>query len=661
MIKSFIDLVNESNEPMPKPNDKMVDEMGIKAPERLSGSSMGRIRQQTITHNAQRSAAPPARDFMEIAVELKRALKTISRMDITMETPPGTRDYYPKFPDQIVALMRELSAIDRSRFQNEFGKWRDLNPTDTDAIKMRTDSPSDSQRSHFPNSGIPSGLRGIGLGYKLYRTLLKHAGYISSNTSGTSEKDKAWGSLLAYKSKPDGTPSADDAHAIIGPSNWMALDKGLDQNTKLQAAEKFIKDTIGVGNTEPEKFDMDDELFAIMPQDFLSSFNIQYLVSLVDDHRITPEKAQAIQDSRGEAQRREQERVAREAQERRERQAREERATRKRLIVRIAKFGADPDAEWNLGDFVVVKQYLYDASYNSLPIRRAETFTNGTYTAVSIKDAMRIDSGQLQPNEATDTRTTSDKSTWVKVNINEIPDLDQVNLTNPEKAWIENLLHPEVATRVQATRQAAVDTELAAQRTENQDRAANMSTYGWVPASGGGIKQALADRPGLPDYNRLLKAFKESRFTAGLQFIVLGPPQRSAMRNEWGIPVFIPWKGNDRHPLPVQSIEELLHNNNCHLTNAVTAMELVGPFTGLNLVSYPLEEVTLADKLRARAGEHYYVAGHQNTYGVLAKSDYGTINTTQQRFIYLKVFGYDGRSVSVRLDLLRKLGAPAAI
>lgn len=649
--------MNESNEPQPLPSDKLVDEMGIKAPERLTASSMGRIRQATITRNAQRSTTAPTRDYMEIAVDLKRALKTINRNDIIMETPPGTRDYFPKFPAPIVALMREAQTLDRDKFNNDFGRWRDLYPTDSDAIKMRTDSPSDSQRSHFPNSGIPSGLRGIGLGYKLYRTLLKHAGYISSNTSGTTEKDKAWGSLLAYKGNPDGTPSPDDAHAIIGPSNWMALDKGLTDSAKITAAMKFIKDTIGVSNTTPDKFDMDDELFNIMPQDFLSGFSTQYLLSLVNDHRISQEKAQAIQDSRGEAERLEAERRQREEIERRERVAREERATRKRLITRLAKFGADPDAEWNVGDFVVVKQYLYQADYDSLPIRKVEAVRDGKYIAVSIKDAMRIDTGTMTIDSATDTRETRDKSTWVKININEIPDLGAVNLTSAEQHYIESLLHPEVATQVQATRQAAVQTQRDTEREENQTRAGEATTYGLVPASGADLKNALLNRPTLGNA-ALLKKFRESAFVNGLGFIVLGPPQRAAMRNLWGIPVYIPWIGTERRPMPISSIEQLTSTGRTHLTNAVTGEEIEAPFTGLNLTAYPLDTVSVDDKLRARAGEHYYVSGHQNAFGVIAKSDYGAINTTSQRFIYLKIFGFAGRSVSVRLDLLRKLGAP---
>jgi hypothetical protein len=408
---------------------------------------------------------------------------------------------------------------------------------------------------------------------------------------------------------------------------------------------------------------MDDELIAILPDDYLSTLSANYLRTLVSDNRLSVEKLREIEASRGQAERQEQARLAAEAQAARQRQAAEERETRQRLATRLTRFGAEPDADWNIGDFIVVKQYLYDASYDTLPIRRVELIRNGEYLAVNIKDAIRIDNGEITPAQATDSRTTNDKTKWVKVNINAIPDLSNVNLNPIEQAYMERLLDPGVAARVQAERDTIEKNRLETTRTENEPRTRTPQTYGFVPTSGSQIKLALTDRAGLPDYT-LLKLFKTTGFISNLRFIIVGPPQIAALRNAWGIPIFIPWVGSRLHPRPVQTIDQLIAqtaDQRVHVTNAVTGMEITGPFPGLGLTAFPLAEVSVDDKLQARAGEHYYIAGHQNAFGVIAKSDYGTVNTTRQRFIYLKVFGYEGRSVSVRLDLLKKIGVPVQI
>jgi len=87
----------------------------------------------------------------------------------------------------------------------------------------------------------------------------------------------------------------------------------------------------------------------------------------------------------------------------------------------------------------------------------------------------------------------------------------------------------------------------------------------------------------------------------------------------------------------------------------VTGHTIQPPFAGLGMVAYTLEPVTEEDKLRARGGDHYYIANHQNNYGILAKCDYTTRNTANQPFIYMVTFGAGQRSTAVRLDLLRKI------
>ena len=648
MINSFIDMVNESN----LNKDGLVDEMGVKRPERLTGSQMGTIRQETIRRREQMANRPPTRSFTQVAAELEQALKNIPRTQITMENPANSRSYYPKFPREIVELMTELKGIDESRFTSSFGYWRDAYPGMSDAIHFRTEGPSDSQRSHFPNGGIPTGLRGTGLGYKMYRTLLKFAGYISSNTSGTREKDKAWGSMLDYKSNPDGSPSEDDAHAIIGPSNWMALDKTtMPDRAKADVAQRFISQTIGLNNTKGDRFDMDDELLAILPDTFLTQLHPSYIDELVNQDRLTPERKEQIIAARTEAQRLERERAEREETERREQRARQEAETRQRVASRIQQYGADPDAEWNIGDFIVVKSYLYDTSYTSLPIRRVVAQDGRNYIAAKISDAIRIDNGEITPGSA-DARSTSDKTAWVKVNLESIPDLDAVNLNNVEKRYVQSLLDPEELERRREAEREADRQRIERERQENTQRAESKETFGVLPTNGRELKQLTINRTSLPSIDLLKKA----RTGDFVKFLILAPAQRDQLRGYNGIPVFAAFERTGRTSRPVENPEELISNpRNMVLINLVTGKAVQPPFTGLGLTAYRLEQVTEEDKLRARGGDHYYIANHMNNWGILAKCDYTTRNTANQPFIYMNTFGGGERPTAVRLDLLRKL------
>jgi hypothetical protein len=661
MINSFIQMVKESAD-LELGQDGLVDEMGVKRPERLTGSEMGTIRQSSIQHKQNQTNAPRKKNYHELVVEIVDDLKRMPRTEIVMEKPASSRYYYPKLPAAIVQKMREAYALNNRSFVQDIGNWRDLSPNDSDAIYFKLESPSEHQRSHFPNGGIPQMLRGTGLGYKLYRALLKAAGYLSSNRAGSTEKDKTWGSLLAQKTNPDGTLSVDDAHAVIGKSNWMALDKEMSERGKIDAVISFITGTIGVQRTQPDKFDIDDELLAILPDDFLVKLDPSYLQSLVDDNRITQEKHRAIEDSRSEADRRERERQAQAEIEARERRTREEAETRVRLTSRIQQFGADLDAEWGVGDYIVVKSYLFDASYNGLPIRRVVLQNGGTYIAVKISDSIRIDNGDITPNQANDNRSTSDKSQWVKVNIDQIPDLTRVNLTDAERTYLEGQMDPETAARARAEREEAERKRRETERRENEERARNRETFGSLPDNAGELKTAQTARNnGSIREADLLKKFKDSYFTDRMEVIVMGPHQREALRNSYGVPIFIAWTGSTRRPIPA-SLDTI--NNDpqlVKLTNAVTGFTVDAPFAGLGLLAYPLTEVTVDDKLRARAGTHYYISGHKNAFGILAKSDYGAVNTSAQKFIYVKAYGYGERSVSVRLDLLRKIGTPTEL
>jgi len=645
MIKSFIELVKESQD-----NQKLVDEMGLKKVERLPQSEMGRIRRETLAKR-ERDANYTGPTYLDIAKQLMQKLKDVNRNDITMEVNRSARYYYPKFPRDIVELMEKLKELNKDRFEVEFGKWRDVYPNDSSAIYFKTDSEDSHQRSHFPQGGITHFLRGTGLGYKLYRTLLKYAKYISSNTSGTKEKDKAWGSLLSYKSNPDGSPSNDDAHAIVGKSNWLAMDKEPERSFKVRVASDFIRNVIGFNSTQPDRFDMDDELIDLLPVEILVQLRPEYLDSLLRDQRLSEEKFNEIDSRRSNAERFERETQERRERKEQERRAREEATIRERLASRLAQYGAKPDESWGIGDFIVVKSYLYDQSYSSLPIRQVVRNDGPDWTAVGIDQAIELVNGQIRIDQLTDTRTTSQQSSWVKVDPSAIPDLTRVNLSPSGIEYINSIIR-ETPSSQQTDTQTSVRVKPSRQEPVSQDRIeTDVVNAEPTRSEASELRDLISLRNSNRSISNYLKNFKRREFT---NFVLMPMSRLADLRESNGIPVLIPFYENGTNPMPLNSYDEIARSD-------VKFMDMLTgePIQKRNydrgpICAFDLSPVTEADKLSARAGDHFYIASHQNAYGLIGKCDYTTRNTINQPFIYLRIYG-SARPIPVRLDLLRKL------
>lgn len=632
--------------------ESQMNEMGIRRVERLSGSHIGQQRQQTVDLQRRTSNQPQRRSYEEVALELRKALKNVTRREITFEVPAGSRTYFVMFPQEIAALMTELKGIDESRFVSEFGRWRQAYPNSSEAIHFNTEAPSGFQRSHFPNGGIPPYLRNIKLGYKMYRALLHKAGYLSSNSAGTREKDKTWGSLLSFKQNPDGTPSDDDAYAIIGPSNWMAIDKEYRQSNVINRTMDFIEQSVGFSNTRPDRFDMDDELIAMLPDEFLTKLNRDYLVSLKNENRITEERFNSIRAATAEADRLAAERQRARDEEERQRRAERERAQRAQHAARIAQYGADLDADWGIGDFIVVRDYLLQ-DYSTLPIRQVVHQDGNTYYAAYIRDAIRIANNEITYREAADVRTTNSKPSWVKVNIENIPDLDRVNLQPEEKRFISDQMNPERRAERERLRAEQEQEQARRDAEANAERSRNEQTYGAQLGSQNDLTVAMRNRTELPNF-RLINAFKSG---SAVQVIALTPQQSQASVTRT-TDVFVPVirVGRNYKPAGLDTIRR--NSNQIGLLNLVTGHIIDAPVAGLNVQYHVLLPVSRDDKRQVRAGDTFYIANHRNVFGLLSKAQYGTRNTQDQPFIYMNVFGSAERPTAVRIDLLRKLSAP---
>jgi ribosomal protein S18 acetylase RimI-like enzyme len=139
----------------------------------------------------------------------------------------------------------ELTAYNRmaqaAKETPRFGDWYGVSNCTTDGVRMLVDGPDMFHRSHFPGGGIPHPLRGVGVGVKLYRALLKHAGYIASNYTATSSAQRSWVSMVQNKLGPDGTPTAQHVLSFAAGNAVLAFDPAFDPAKAVDIVGRFIK------------------------------------------------------------------------------------------------------------------------------------------------------------------------------------------------------------------------------------------------------------------------------------------------------------------------------------------------------------------------------------------------------------------------------------
>lgn len=183
----------------------------------------------------------------------------------------GGTYFYPILPTNIATVFKQAQAIhtkifkSSDEFTRKWGEWKGL--TQYPDIKFNVEV---SNRTHFP-SGIAdyNKLTGKSLGYKLYRALAKHLGYITSGDDASEEAQRVWAKLVS-KHMHNRKPTPEDLHVITNSSYVMVMEKGLPLKEKVKIAMKYL-DNIGF---EPdEKVIIDDELKDILKKEHPEMFD----------------------------------------------------------------------------------------------------------------------------------------------------------------------------------------------------------------------------------------------------------------------------------------------------------------------------------------------------------------------------------------------------
>jgi hypothetical protein len=316
--------------------------------------------------------------FKEVAAEIYQMFKDLKWQDIKFETVGSAEVAIlpAALRAKLMKAHRINSAAAEEAFEqsgNAFGKtWNGETLRGGNTVHMEVEK-NDGQRSHFPDGGIPDSLKGFNLGYKFYRALLQKYKFLSSNTQGTTEKDRVWTSLISPKKDRRGRLTDDDVHSILGPDYVFAMVKNIPEKKKIEHAKAFIQNNVDTDSITKKNLGIDDELMEILPDDVLIN--------------IDPKKKEE---------------------------------KKKELIkVRLDKFTprGRNDYAWEIGDYIISKDDLenvFDDEPNNLKVKKVVGKDDDDYwVAIALEDVKRYE----RNGHAEDIITTPTKQDWVKAKL----------------------------------------------------------------------------------------------------------------------------------------------------------------------------------------------------------------------------------------------------
>lgn len=536
----------------------------------------------------------------ELYDEIITMVKRITWQDLSIAPINGS--YYIVLPQPIQDKIAQLRQVNAD-LANKLGKWYPMDSTS--GVYMNVDS--GSNRSHFPG-GIPVAMRGLGLGYKCYRRLLEHKTWLTSNTSGTKEKDNAWASII--KKRPD----PDDVNAIVGPSNVLAMIKSLSNPRKIEIATNFINNTISKNDITDSNFAIDDELKAILPRELLQTLDP---TERMRSKRLRDEEASAET-------------------------ARQTAATQAANEAQYARFGVTSIRhDFRPGEFVVRFSQLTNEYAKPRIIARV----GNELKAVTIQNYIEMSQNiNYRPTQFRDLGNGAD---WTNIDIAAIPDLNNVRLEDTEIAYIQNLIQAnQRSAPAPHTDQAR---ELAVRTIRRVDTQAQNVNYGPTIT--------VYDQAGYYNviHNRLLRneSIMKIKQAGFIKEIYMTQAQYSRYTHGKSSEVFVGFNGTTTHMLlsPHGSPQKAL--------NTLTGYVIENPDRkGFAAKFRPIE---LRSKNDVRQGDMVYIASHPEYYGLTGKVGYLSRHPqTQQEFISVIIYdptlrGEQYRKVTIAPTMLRKL------
>jgi ribosomal protein S18 acetylase RimI-like enzyme len=316
--------------------------------------------------------------------------KNIRWRDITWHSTGGGGYNVPRYPVLPATVQSALSAynaeMQRIRQTPAFGTWYGVDGATT-GVYFNVEGTNAFQRSHFPNGGVSEALRGVGIGPKLYRSLLREMGYLSSTSNAADGAQRSWASMVGNKLEANGTPTAEHVLSVMAGDWILAIDPGYNPRQAVQVAKSFLRSNQVTPNGR--NFDVDPVLKGLLDADSPST---------LEPFSHDPEA------------------IARRAEAARAAAAAERDAQHNQLQTRLAQYCLtdENNHSWEVGDYIVVRDYLMQVAYPNLPTRRVVKRTEENYyVAILPSDVPAfLRTGHLP----TDTRQCNlhTKQIWVK-------------------------------------------------------------------------------------------------------------------------------------------------------------------------------------------------------------------------------------------------------
>lgn len=136
------------------------------------------------------------------------------------QTPAsGGGNYYALFSEDIMGMID--SYVKSKEYINNPEQWE---------FVINVDDRDNLNRLH--TDGIPPEFRGLGLGFKMYKSLINYIGYASSADNATTDAQKIWLKLL----------NDEDFNSILIKDRVLIMKKDLSNTIKKRIIKTFIND-----------------------------------------------------------------------------------------------------------------------------------------------------------------------------------------------------------------------------------------------------------------------------------------------------------------------------------------------------------------------------------------------------------------------------------
>lgn len=172
--------------------------------------------------------------------------------------------YFPILPARISDIIKKMDNLDSAETEKTVGLWYNVNNKTNVAVSIEVVTDYEFNRTHIVE-GLSDKLKGLGIGYKIYRSLIEKLKVVTSaddviSFSGEDSAARLWSSIISPK-KDELTLelSDDDLHVVFYNTalqeRVMVFVKWLSDTEKKDIISKIFKIADNVTDVDDELYD----------------------------------------------------------------------------------------------------------------------------------------------------------------------------------------------------------------------------------------------------------------------------------------------------------------------------------------------------------------------------------------------------------------------